>query len=209
MTIKRVIVGPVETNCYFLKNDETGETVIFDPGDSPDYLISYMEENGMKPCAICLTHGHYDHILGIAGVLERYHIPVYAAESEKALLADGELNHSAVHYKDAVTVNPDHLLKDGEAVKLAGAEIKTLFTPGHTEGSCCYYIAEMHLLLSGDTLFEGSVGRTDLPTGSMSRMMHSINDVLKKLPDDTDVYPGHGGFTTIGDEKQWNPYFTK
>lgn len=209
MTVKRLIVGPVETNCYFLKNDETGETVVIDPGDSPDYLISFMKENDMKPCAILLTHGHYDHILGIRGLIHASDVPVYASEAEKEVLADGMLNHSAVHYADAVTVVPDILLKDGETVTLAGVDMKMISTPGHTEGSCCYYIESMQLLFSGDTLFEGSVGRTDLPTGSMSSMMHSINDVLKKLPDDTDVYPGHGGFTTIGDEKQWNPYFTK
>ena len=205
--IKRIIVGPVETNCYFLVNDGTMQTIIFDPGDSPDAICEYMERNGFKPEAICLTHGHYDHILGVAELRRQYCLPVYACAAEESVLSDGELNHSAVHYSTPVTVKADRLLNDGEKFSLAGFDIELIHTPGHTEGSCCYYISAEKMLLSGDTLFEGSVGRTDLPTGSMRQMMDSINDRLRKLPDDTEVYPGHGGFTSIGEEKQWNPYF--
>ena len=205
--IKRIILGPVETNCYFLINGITCETVVFDPADSPDIIADFIFKNGLKPVAVCLTHGHYDHITGIEGFRKIYDVPVYADINEKEVLSDGELNHSLLRYGHAVTVQPDHFIKDGDVIKLAGFDIKLISTPGHTEGSCCYYIESEKILISGDTLFEGSVGRTDLPTGSMAKLMLSVNSKLKPLPDDTDVYPGHGGYTTIGDEKKYNPYF--
>ena len=205
--IKRIIIGPVETNCYFLINESTEETVIFDPAYAGKKIADYVSDNGLKVKAICLTHGHYDHIMGIKEFKEIYNVPVYACREEEKLLGDGELNHSSVHYDHAVTVKPDILLDDGEEFQTAGIKIKMIHTPGHTHGRCCYYIKDMNMLISGDTLFEGSVGRTDLPTGSMSEMMRSLSDKLSELPDDTDVYPGHGGYTTIGDEKKYNPYF--
>lgn len=208
--IRSVVLGPVQTNVYFIINDVTKECVIADPADSPEVIIRLIKENGLIPAAIILTHGHYDHIAGIAGLLEglrdEVKLPIYAAETEKGLLSDVELNHSLMSYGRGITVEADVFLKDGEEFEAAGIRFRCIHTPGHTEGSCCYLIEDMKALISGDTLFEGSIGRTDLPTGSMSVMRQTLTDKIMPLEDDITVYPGHGGITTIGDEKKWNPF---
>ena len=208
--IRSVVLGPVQTNVYFIINDVTKECVIADPADSPEVIIRLIKENGLIPAAIILTHGHYDHIAGIAGLLEglrdEVKLPIYAAETEKRLLSDVELNHSLMSYGRGITVDADVFLKDGEEFEAAGIQFRCIHTPGHTEGSCCYLIEDMKALISGDTLFEGSIGRTDLPTGSMSVMRQTLTDKIMPLEDDITVYPGHGGITTIGDEKRWNPF---
>ena len=208
--IRSVVLGPVQTNVYFIINDVTKECVIADPADSPEVIIRLIKENGLIPAAIILTHGHYDHIAGIAGLIEglrdEVKLPIYAAETEKGLLSDVELNHSLMSYGRGITVDADVFLKDGEEFEAAGIRFRCIHTPGHTEGSCCYIIEDMKALISGDTLFEGSIGRTDLPTGSMSVMRQTLRDKIMPLADDITVYPGHGGITTIGDEKRWNPF---
>lgn len=208
--IRSVVLGPVQTNVYFIINDATKECVIADPADSPEVIIRLIKENGLIPAAVILTHGHYDHIAGIAGLLEglkdEVQLPIYAAETEKRLLSDVELNHSLMSYGRGITVEADVFLKDGEEFEAAGIRFRCIHTPGHTEGSCCYLIEDMKALISGDTLFEGSIGRTDLPTGSMSVMRQTLTDKIMPLEDDITVYPGHGGITTIGDEKKWNPF---
>ena len=208
--IRSVVLGSVQTNVYFIINDVTKECVIADPADSPEVIIRLIKENGLIPAAIILTHGHYDHIAGIAGLLEGLRdeakLPVYAAETEKRLLKDVDLNHSLMSYGRGITVDADVFLKDGEEFEAAGIRFRCIHTPGHTEGSCCYIIEDMKALISGDTLFEGSIGRTDLPTGSMSVMRQTLRDKIMPLADDITVYPGHGGITKIGDEKRWNPF---
>ncbi len=207
MQIRNMILGPVQTNVYLIINEETKEAVLFDPADSPGRILSYLDSEGLELVAICLTHGHYDHITGLPGLLKEKKVPVYGSRREERVFSDGEKNHSLINYGFSVTVSPDHLLDDGDEFELAGLSFRMIDTPGHTEGSCCYYIESEKVLISGDTLFEGSVGRTDLPTGSMKELMRSVNEKLAVLPDDTEVFPGHGGATTIGDEKRWNPYF--
>ena len=207
MSIKSMILGPVQTNVYFVINDETKETVLFDPAYAGERIIKYLNDNGLTLKAIFLTHGHFDHITAVSSVVEALKVPVYAAGTEERLLSDGQLNESLDSYGYSVTVKPDHYLNDGDETDVAGMKIKMIETPGHTEGSCCYYLEEQKALISGDTLFAGSVGRTDLPTGSMRQLLDSIESKLMALPDDVDVYPGHGEFTTIGYERKWNPFF--
>ncbi len=207
MKIKSMVLGPVQTNVYFLINDETQEAVKFDTAYAGERIVNYLEDNGLTLKAIFLTHGHFDHITGVSGVCDALKIPVYAARSEERLLSDGELNESLEGYGKSITVKPDVLLYDGEEIEIAGMKIKMIETPGHTEGSCCYYLEDEKILISGDTLFAGSVGRTDLPTGSMKQLLSSIETKLMSLPDDVDVYPGHGEPTTIGYERKWNPFF--
>ena len=204
--IRSMVLGPVQTNVYFIINDDTKECVIADPADSPERIISYIEEKGLKPAAIILTHGHYDHIAGIDGLLDRWKLKIYASSGEKRLLKDTDLNHSVMSYGRALTVDADVFLGDGERFREAGIEFKCIHTPGHTEGSCCYLIDSMKALISGDTLFEGSIGRTDLPTGSVAQMRQTLREKIVTLPDDIEVYPGHGGMTSMADEKRWNPY---
>lgn len=203
--IGRAVLGAVSTNCYFLFREDIKEAIVFDPADNGMDIFNALKERGLKVSAICLTHGHFDHILGVAKLRQLSHCEIYAYEGEKELLADEELNCSGSTGRIA-TVTCDHLLKDGESFNIGGIEMKLIATPGHTAGSCCYYVEEAGMLISGDTLFEGSVGRSDLPTGSGSTLIHSIKEKLLCLPDDTRVFPGHGGDTTIGDEKKYNPF---
>lgn len=205
--IGRIVLGPVQTNCYFIyRDDDEKRAVVVDPADEGARLFNALKDNGIKVEAILLTHGHFDHIDGVAKLRQLSHCEIYAARAEADLLGDEYKNCSDSMSGRIVTVTPDHLLEDGEEMEIAGMKLRMLLTPGHTEGSCCYYIEEAAVLISGDTLFEGSVGRSDLPTGSSAALIRSIKEKLLVLPEDTNVYPGHGGITTIGDEKRYNPF---
>lgn len=204
------VVGMVQTNFYFLHREGESATIVVDPADYGREIYDELTRKGLEIKAILLTHGHFDHILGVKALKEKCGAPVYASAFERDVLEDPQLNTSA-GYGRSCTVTPDHYLIDGESVTLAGITIRMISTPGHTEGSCCYYIDGNEtggdpILISGDTLFEESVGRTDLPTGDMQDLVESIRTKLYVLPDNTQVYCGHGGSTTIGHEKRYN-YF--
>lgn len=205
MQIERFIVGMVGTNCYVVSNKETSECFLVDPGAYSDKVIAYIREHELKPQAILLTHGHFDHIMGLDGVLREFPIPVYAQEEEEILLKDASYNAS-VSYGPAYTFSGASYIKDGQILELAGMTIRAIHTPGHTIGGCCYYIESEHVLFSGDTLFHDSVGRTDFPTGSQSQLVRSIREKLLGLPEETVVCPGHMSETTIGHEKKYNPF---
>ena len=205
MQIERFIVGMVGTNCYVVSNEETSECFLVDPGAYSDKVIAYIREHELKPQAILLTHGHFDHIMGLDGVLREFPIPVYAQEEEEILLKDASYNAS-VSYGPAYTFSVASYIKDGQILELAGMTIRAIHTPGHTIGGCCYYIESEHVLFSGDTLFHDSVGRTDFPTGSQSQLVRSIREKLLGLPEETVVCPGHMSETTIGHEKKYNPF---
>lgn len=197
------VVGMVQTNFYFLYREGSTETVVFDPADLGDRLYEELEKRGLQVKAILLTHAHFDHILGLEALRKKTGAPVYACIHEKRLCESPDLNQSA-SIRRPCTVEPDHYLEDGEMVTVAGITMQTIFTPGHTEGSCAYYIEDEHILISGDTLFEGSIGRSDLPTGDGPTLAESIRTRLYTLPDDTTVFSGHGAETTIGYEKKHN-----
>ena len=154
--------------------------------------------------AILLTHGHFDHIYAVNDLKKRLDVPVYAYADEAVLMGDSWMNRSKA-WAEAMTVKPDILLHDGDELDLAGFHIRVIHTPGHTAGSCCYYFEEEKILIAGDTLFYESYGRTDLDTGSEAAIMRSLREQLFLLPDDVEVYPGHGDSTTIGHEKKYNP----
>ncbi len=204
--IGKVTLGQYMTNCYFLYREGSPDMIVIDPADSGAYLYEQLSGKGFDIKAILLTHGHFDHIFGVKALKAKTGARVYAFEAEKALLEDPGLNISEGVGRPE-TVHPDEFLTDGRELELCGIGIKVIHTPGHTAGSCCFYVEEAGFLIAGDTLFEGSVGRTDLPTGSTRTMMDSIREKLFVLPDDTRVYPGHGGSTTIGFEKENNPFF--
>ncbi len=206
LKIGRIMLGVCQTNCYFVYKDGEKDVLVFDPADRGDYLYEKLSELGFKVAGILLTHGHFDHIYGCAKLKELSGAKVYAYEAEKALCEDAGLNVSAQTGRSC-TIVADEYVKDNAEITLAGMTCKVLATPGHTAGSCCYYFEEAELLISGDTLFQESVGRTDLPTGSMSTLTRSIREKLAVLPDDVKVYPGHGDATTIGHEKQYNPFW--
>ncbi|EFC96946.1 metallo-beta-lactamase domain protein [Hungatella hathewayi DSM 13479] len=195
----------VGTNCYLVYREDLKRAVIVDPGDNGAHILNTCRECGIIPEAVVLTHGHFDHILAVEEIRRAFkEITVYAAEKEAKLLGDPRLNLTA-SYGTGVTLSPDHLVKDGDILELAGFKWQVIETPGHTEGSVCLWIKEEEVLISGDTLFAESLGRTDFPTGSSADIIRSIKERLFVLPDDTMVYPGHGEPTTIGHEKTHNP----
>ncbi len=202
--VRQMVLGMVGTNTYFVSNCETNEMFVVDPADGAGRILSFAAQHGYKPVGILLTHGHFDHILAVDELRKAWGVPVYANEAEAAMLGDCRKNLSYGMGGRAYETHADVLLTAGQAFELAGFRIKMLHTPGHTVGGCCYYLEDEALLLSGDTLFEGSCGRTDFPGGSMTTLVRSIQDKLFTLPEDVVVLSGHGGSTTIGHEKRYN-----
>ena len=199
-------VGNLGTNCYLLCNKDTKEAVVIDPGAEGYLIRDVLENNGMRPVAILLTHGHYDHIDGVAALKESFHsLKTYACYEERETLQSAEQNLSETFGRPC-TVNADEFLHDGDKLEFAGAHFRCIYTPGHTPGGMSFYAIEDEVLFSGDTLFLCSVGRTDFPTGSMGQLHDSIHRKLFVLPDETEVFPGHNEPTSIGYEKQHNPY---
>ena len=206
MQIERFIVGMVGTNCYVVSNEETSECFLVDPGAYSDKVIAYIREHELKPQAILLTHGHFDHIMGIDKVIDRYgKMPVYVEESDLELLHTPSMNESTV-YTNGYSYPGGEVIHDGDVLHLIGEDFRVIHTPGHTQGGVCYYVEKEGVLFSGDTLFCCSVGRSDFATSSTSALIRSIKEKLFLLPDETKVFPGHMGATTIGNEKVNNPY---
>ena len=203
--IKTCVLGPVSTNCYLIYDDARKNAVIVDPADNSAYLVEKCRELGITPQAVLLTHGHFDHIMAADEVRSAFGCKIYASREEEKLLLDPGLNASVSMGGRQVSLHPDVLVQDGEVLDLIGMKWKVISTPGHTAGSVCYYLEAEEVLISGDTLFAGSFGRTDLPTGSMSDIVRSIAEKLLVLPETTMVYPGHGDPTTISYEKNYNP----
>lgn len=203
--IRTFVLGGVSTNCYLVYNHSTKKAVIIDPADNGAYILQKCRELEVTPEAILLTHGHFDHILAAEDICRAFHCKVYAGRNEDRMLQDPSLNLTGTLGTEQMTVNADYLVRDGELLHLIGFEWKVLETPGHTEGSVCYYVEKEGVLISGDTLFAESLGRTDLPTGSVQKIIASITEKLLVLPEDTMVYPGHGEQTTIAHERQYNP----
>ncbi len=203
--IKTYPVGQIGTNCYVLYREGMRKAVIADPGDNGAYILNMCRELSLIPEAILLTHGHFDHILGVEDIRRAFPgIKVYGGEEEKELFTNASLNLSSGFGSACVVPDVEHV-GDGELLSLGGISFEVLFTPGHTPGSVCYLIGEEEVLISGDTLFLESLGRTDFPMGNQNQIVKSIRERLFTLPEDTLVYPGHGDKTTIGHEKVYNP----
>ena len=199
-------VGALGTNCFIMINSDTGEAVVIDPGAQAGRILRTVREQNAAVCAVLLTHGHFDHIGAVDELRQACGCPVYALEAEKEVLASERMNLSP-QFSSGMKLQADIWLHDGEIFSCAGITFQVIATPGHTPGGCCFYVEKEGLLFAGDTLFAGSVGRTDFPGGSMEELVASVETRLFCLPDDTRVLPGHGGFSTIGYEKENNPFF--
>ncbi len=191
-------LGPVQANCYIIK--ENGHAIVIDPGDTTPLFKEWLQDVQLD--AVILTHTHFDHIGGLQYLYDVYKMPIYVHESEKDFLNNPSLNASDSFMTHLVCDVPVIPFTEG-LYTIGTFQVKLLHTPGHTIGSSCVQIGDH--LFTGDTLFQGSIGRTDLPTGNMAQMMKSL-ERLKQLPDTIKVYPGHGPESTIQLEKQWNPY---
>ena len=200
--LAHIRVGQLHTNVYFIWRPSLGSCLIVDPGDEEEAIIRFVTEHGLKPEAILLTHGHFDHMMAADSLRKHYSVPVCCHETEAKNLRKGIFWRPAGAEKSLET---DRSFRDGETVQMAGLRFGVLHTPGHTAGGCCYYFEEQSVLISGDTLFQLSYGRTDLISSSYTDMVRSIRRLLTELPDDTLVYPGHGGHTMIEFEKRYNP----
>ena len=206
MKIENFVLGPVGTNCYIVINEGTKECFLVDMAACPPELVNHIKNSGLTVKAVLLTHGHFDHIMGLDRFLEEFPAPVYACAAEKELLESPQLNSSSGMLGQPYTFHGAQYVKDGDLLEIAGMKIQVIQTPGHTIGGCCYYIADEQTLFSGDTLFRASIGRTDLPTGSMGALVRSVKEKILVLPDETRVYPGHMEETTVGYEKKYNPF---
>lgn len=201
MKIQCFALGAIGTNCYVI-SDDNGIAAVIDCDGSGHPLFKYIEENNLTPTHILLTHGHFDHIGAVQAVKQKYGCKVCAGALEADVLAQPQLNSSDA-YGDGISIIPDELLTDGQIVTIGDLKFKVMNTPGHTEGSICF-IQDKNIF-SGDTLFLGSCGRTDFPTGDWSTIVHSLQQ-LKALEGDYVVYPGHGPTTTLDYERRTNPY---
>ena len=199
MRLKSIVVGYLETNCYVLA-EETGDAVIIDPGASADRILHLVDEMGVKPQCIMLTHTHSDHIGGLEGVRKAWDVPVLLSAEEAVFLRLPDNKKKT--YQRGDLVNPVfNLLKDGDVIDIGNLELRTMLTPGHTPGSVCWSCGDV--LFSGDTLFKDGIGRTDFEGGSYEMIMKSIKEKILALPDATKVLPGHGQATTIGTERSY------
>lgn len=200
-------LGPIQTNCYFLSRED-GKCLIVDPGEEPEKIIQYIGKASLKPIAILLTHAHFDHIGAVDPIREKYAIPVYIHKNEKDWLTDPVLNGSHKYFPDqGITAKPaEQLISAEQDMLIDEFSFKVFETPGHSPGSVSYYFESAGIVVSGDALFQMSIGRTDLPGGNHAVLIKSIHDKLLPLPEETVVLPGHGPATTIRQEMDANPF---
>lgn len=201
-------LGDFMTNCYTVYNAVTRDAVLIDPACNARFLNNILVNEQLNCVAILLTHGHYDHIGALPELMELvgHKVPIYASAEEEDVLNDPRKNLSTMLSGQMVTVKPDILLQDDQEIELLDTKLRCFLVPGHTKGGMCYYFAENGIFFSGDTLFARSIGRSDFPTGDGIKLVKSIKEKLMALPDETIVYPGHNERTTIGKERNANPF---
>ena len=199
-------VGPLQCNCSILGDETSHEAIVVDPGDEIEHILQVLARHQLTVKQIVVTHAHIDHIAGAHRLKQLTGAHVLYNQRDLPLVAMMEEQAGWIGVKTPEVAAPDESLEEGDVVGVGGISGKVILTPGHTEGSLCLYLAEQSLLLAGDTLFAGSVGRTDLPGGHTGKLMTSIRDRLLPLPDSTKVIAGHGKSTTIGAERRSNPF---
>jgi hydroxyacylglutathione hydrolase len=204
--LRMFTVGPVQENCFIVRPQGSDRAVIVDPGDEPERLLDAIESLGVGIDAILLTHTHFDHVGAVAPVARATGAPVYCPELETVVLSNIMDYVPWPGFGPFESYDADHTVSGGERLELAGMDIDVIFTPGHSPGHVTYAIPAGAALLSGDVLFQGSVGRVDLPGGDWPTLLQSIDSLIAAYPDETTVYPGHMGVTTLGRERATNPF---
>lgn len=208
MIIETFVLGDFETNCYVVRRtNQDKDCLIIDPGLSPWPLIQHLERNKLRAAAVILTHGHVDHLAGVEAIRERWtDTQVIIHKEDAKMLTDAKANLSAIGGTLVQARAAEVIVDKQTTLSYAGIHLQVIHTPGHTQGGICLYSASEGILFSGDTLFCGSVGRSDLPGGDHQQLIEGIHTQLLTLPGATRVYPGHGPSTTLEKEKRTNPY---
>jgi len=202
-------VGPLQCNCSIVADETTREAMVIDPGDEIDRILQIVKQHGLSVKQIVVTHGHIDHVGGAAKLKRITGAPVLLNQNDSTLLKMLAIQAAWVGMAPPEKVSIDQDLADGDVIKTGSLVSTVLHTPGHTKGSVCLYFAPEKKLIAGDTLFAGSIGRTDLPGGSFQKIMNSLHHRVLALPDETIVIPGHGPLTTIAEERATNPFLQK
>jgi hydroxyacylglutathione hydrolase len=209
MDVRSFTVGPVAENCYVVRRDGADRGLIIDPGEEAKRILGAVDSLGIGIDAILITHCHFDHIGAVAPVAEATGAPVYCPEIEVPVLADIMSFVPWPGFGPYESYDADETVAGGERLELAGLELDVIPTPGHSPGHVTYSIPDESVVFSGDVLFKGSVGRTDLPGGDWGTLLESIRRLVDSLPEETVVYPGHMGITSLGDERAANPFLAE
>ncbi len=204
IVINRLVVGPFATNCYFVNIADSQECVIIDPGGDAELILNKLQEMKLKPQGVLITHGHIDHVMALAEISKGISMPVYAHEKEKQMIEKIDVQGQRFGFSDLEQPTISNWIRESDVIELAGLKFRVIHTPGHSSGGCCYHLNSS--VFVGDTLFESSIGRTDLPGGDYDLLIKSIQIKLLTLSDEMIVYPGHGDKTTIGHEREYNPF---
>jgi hydroxyacylglutathione hydrolase len=202
-------VGPLQCNCSIIGDEQSREAIVIDPGDDIEQVVALIKKHHLQVKQIVITHAHIDHVGGAMKLRAATGAPILLNQNDYALLKMLDVQAAWLGMGNPGKVDIDHSVGSSDVVKVGSLAAQVLHTPGHTEGSICLYLPAEKTLIAGDTLFAGSIGRTDLPGGSYEKILCSLHDHLLALPDETRVVPGHGPLTTIGDERENNPFLVK
>jgi hydroxyacylglutathione hydrolase len=208
LDVQKLTVGPVAENCFLVRREGSDKLLVVDPGEEADRILAAIEQSGAEVEAILVTHCHFDHIGAVAPLAAATGAPVYCPQIELPVLADIMSYVPYPGFGPFDSYEADHAVAGGETLELAGMELDVVFTPGHSPGHVTYVVRGEDAMFSGDVLFQGSVGRVDLPGGDGPTLIASIGNLLDTFPEQTVVHPGHMGITTLGAERASNPFLT-
>ena len=206
MIHKVLAVGPLQCNCSIVGDENTREAMVIDPGDDIAEILQIVQQHGLHVTQIVITHAHIDHVGGAMKLKQLTGAPILLNENDAALLKMLDVQAKWIGMAPVGKVDIDQPIADADTVRTGNISATVMHTPGHTEGSVCLYFPAENMLIAGDTLFAGSIGRTDLPGGSFDKIMRSLKQRVLALPDETTVVPGHGPITLIGEERETNPF---